>query len=222
MPVGCYFISNDMTRIAWQCDLSISMFKAVTVDGAPPSVPLGAIPRSSRDGAAQARRACFEVANSVARGGPPAAAEHARISARTRAHAGKWDSGGSPSFPARHAPCARARTGEGMRAASRNGASRHRARRLAHVPLLPRALLASALPADSAWGDKSVSPETKRLRFPFGSRGARPRVRKGRPSKARLLRRRSEDVGFYSAPPLFARLSGLPGTLPRWRALSDV
>ena len=39
-----------------------------------PSLPPGAIPRSSRDGPARTRRACSELASSVARGGPPAAA----------------------------------------------------------------------------------------------------------------------------------------------------
>ena len=40
----------------------------------PPSLPPGAIPRSSRGGPARTRRACSELASSVARGGPPAAA----------------------------------------------------------------------------------------------------------------------------------------------------
>ena len=43
-----------------------------------PSLPLGAIPRSSRDGPDRTRRACSEEASSVARGGPPAAACCAR------------------------------------------------------------------------------------------------------------------------------------------------
>ena len=39
-----------------------------------PSLPPGAIPRSSRDGPDRTRRACSAEATSVARGGPPAAA----------------------------------------------------------------------------------------------------------------------------------------------------
>ena len=56
----------------------------VAADGAPPVVPLGAIPRSSRDGPAQTWRACSEEANSVVRGGPPEAAHHARPACRGR------------------------------------------------------------------------------------------------------------------------------------------
>ena len=54
----------------------------LAVDGAPPSVPPGAIPRSSRDGPARTRRACSEMASSVARGGLPAAVCCARTCAR--------------------------------------------------------------------------------------------------------------------------------------------
>ena len=86
----------------------------------------------------QTRWACSEVANSVARGGPPATAERAR----TSTCGDKWGGGGSPSFSAcaqaRHAaPCASARAEEGARAAGRNGAPRQRARHLTHAPLLP-------------------------------------------------------------------------------------
>ena len=55
------------------------------------------------------------------------------LSTRVRPHAGKWGGGRSTSFPARHAPCAHARAELGTRAAGRNGAPRHRARRLARA-----------------------------------------------------------------------------------------
>ena len=65
------------------------------------SLPLGAIPRGSRDGPAQARRAYSEEANSAVRDGPPAAAHHARPACRGRC-------GGSPFLPTTPPRCAAA------------------------------------------------------------------------------------------------------------------
>ena len=73
---------------------------------------------------------------------------------RARASAGWF-----PSFPALHAPCARAREESGTRAADRDGAPRHCARRLAHAPLLPRArLLGRAIAHARAARLRSNSP----------------------------------------------------------------
>ena len=106
-------------------------------------------------------------------------AAHARTSA-----CGEWGGGGSPPFPARHAPCAHARAEEGTRAEGRNGAPRRRAHRLAHVPLLPRAMCgrqamthARAAPAAPATGDFCRPHRPPRLsgasRSPTNPRGFR-------------------------------------------------
>ena len=116
-----------------------------------PSLPSGAVPRSSRDGPDRTRRACSEEASSVARGGPPAAACCARTYVRMRGVGWWWIS------PLPGASCAmRARRAEeGTRAEGRNGAPRRRAHRLAHVPLLPRAMCAD----DGPWRTRALQQQ---------------------------------------------------------------
>ena len=84
------------------------------------------------------------------RGGAPRCcarrAAHAHSARKAHASTRKWaEGGGSPSFQARHAPCARARAEEGTRVAGSSGAPRHCARRFAHAPLLPRATCGRAM-----------------------------------------------------------------------------
>ena len=108
-------------------------------------------------------------------------AEHACTSVHVRPHAGKWDGGGSPSFPARHAPCAHAWAEEGTRAAGRNGAPRHRARRLARARPAPTAryvrgyshMCFGAFPPDSIVKDGTmISQSSCPYRYRFISKPA--------------------------------------------------
>ena len=97
-----------------------------------PSLPPGAIPRSSRDGPDRTRRACSEEASSVARGGPPAAACCARTYTPACREVGWW----WISLPC-DAPYARvSRAGAHMRMDG-DGAPRHRARRV-RPPQMPK------------------------------------------------------------------------------------
>ena len=178
----------------------------------------GGVARASRHGPAQARRAYSEEANSVVRGGPPAAAHitHApraeagrcvwislsphhpaqvrccvvnsvarggrtrarRVTLRksgllapgtrtclcvdVRAHVevGWWRISLLPGAPC--APYARARAEDDTRAAGRNDAPRHRARRFAHAPLLPRATCGRAMAHVRARCSPPPSPLTVR------------------------------------------------------------
>ena len=122
----------------------------VAVDGALPSVPPGAIPRSSRDGPAQTRRACAEVANSVARGGPPAAACCARTYVRMRGSGVMVDF--SPSRRAmRHARTLGQRNARVRQEGTARPAIAHAA---SHTPRFYRALCAD----DGPWRTCALQP----------------------------------------------------------------
>ena len=94
-----------------------------------PSLPSGAVLRSSRDGPDRTRRACSEEASSVARGGPPAAACCACTYTPACGEVGWW----WIPLPC-DAPYARvSRAGAHMRMGG-DGAPRRRARRVPHGP----------------------------------------------------------------------------------------
>ena len=113
-------------------------------------LPPGAIPRSSRDGPAQTRRACSEVASSVARGGPPAAACSARTYVRMRGSGVVVDL--PPSRRAmRHARTLGQRKARALQTGTARPAIAHSAS-LAHVPLLSRAMCAD----DGPWRTRAL------------------------------------------------------------------
>ena len=95
-------------------------------------------------------------------------------------NAGKWGGGGSPSFPARHAPCARARAEEGARAVGRNGSPRHRARRLARAR--PASTARYVRTTGHAWRTRALQQPPPRPAISAGPVGRRsPPVRSDRP-----------------------------------------
>ena len=115
-----------------------------------------------------------------------------------------------PSFQARHAPCARAWAEEGARLAGRNGAPRHRARRLAHAPLLPRATCGRAM--HGARARCSFAPA---LPADDSARPAGRHVRDFRREKSSIRLCPCVDKTTHAQAESHQRLELLPGHLER-------